>query len=83
MTKLDKAALEHAQSNSTAPDKETPDWVMTDFKAGAKWLLSQLDFDDLEDEFWEVMGDGDFASGFQRAKACTQRLKDKIESIIK
>lgn len=34
---LDKAAREYAAHASNAPDKETPDWIITDFKAGAKW----------------------------------------------
>lgn len=34
---LDKAAHEYATHASKAPDKETPDWIETDFKAGAKW----------------------------------------------
>lgn len=34
---IDKAAFEYATHASSAPDKETPDWIITDFKAGAKW----------------------------------------------
>lgn len=34
---LDKAAKEYATHASKAPDKETPDWIITDFKAGAKY----------------------------------------------
>lgn len=33
---IDKAAAEYAIHASKAPDKETPDWIVTDFKAGAK-----------------------------------------------
>lgn len=36
-TEIDKAAMEYATHASSAPDKETPDWIITDFKAGAKW----------------------------------------------
>jgi hypothetical protein len=36
-TEIDKAAFEYAMHASNAPDKETPDWIITDFKAGAKW----------------------------------------------
>lgn len=32
-----QAAKEYAIHMSNAPDKETPDWIVTDFKAGAKW----------------------------------------------
>lgn len=34
---LDKAAREYAIHASSAQDKETPDWIITDFKAGATW----------------------------------------------
>lgn len=34
---IDKAAREYATHVSKAPDKETPDWIVTDFKSGAKW----------------------------------------------
>ena len=34
---LNKAALEYATHASKAPDKETPDWIITDFKSGAEW----------------------------------------------
>ena len=34
---IDQAAREYATHASNAPDKETPDWIITDFKAGAKW----------------------------------------------
>ena len=36
-TELEQAAKEYAVHASNAPDKETPDWIITDFKAGAKW----------------------------------------------
>lgn len=36
-SEIDKAAKEYATHASKAPDKETPDWIITDFKAGAKW----------------------------------------------
>lgn len=35
---IDAAALEYAQKASAAPDKETPEWVCTDFKAGVNWV---------------------------------------------
>jgi predicted nuclease with TOPRIM domain len=31
---LDKKAEEYARKHSSAPDKETPDWIVADFKAG-------------------------------------------------
>lgn len=34
---LNQAALRYAKNHSHAPDKETPDWIITDFKAGVKW----------------------------------------------
>lgn len=34
---IEKAAREYAMHASIAPDKETPDWIISDFKAGAKW----------------------------------------------
>jgi len=37
MDELDKSAMEYAIHASKAPDKETPDWIITDFKAGAKY----------------------------------------------
>lgn len=36
---IDLAAMQYATKMSSAPDKETPDWIMTDFKAGIAWLL--------------------------------------------
>ena len=36
-TDIEKAAREYAMHVSTAPDKETHDWIISDFKAGAKW----------------------------------------------
>ena len=36
------AAFDYATKMSTAPDKETPDWIIQDFKAGAQWALSQV-----------------------------------------
>ena len=36
---IDKAAREYAEKHSSAPDKETPDWIINDFKAGAKWAM--------------------------------------------
>lgn len=41
-SEINKAALDYATKMSKAPDKETPDWIITDFKAGVKWALSQL-----------------------------------------
>lgn len=76
MKKLNNAASEYART-STAPDKETPDWIKTDFKAGVKWILNQIDYDDLESDFWGVMMDGD------RAKECINRLKKHLNNIVK
>lgn len=36
------AAFKYATKMSNAPDKETPDWIIQDFKAGAQWALSQV-----------------------------------------
>lgn len=36
-SEVEKAAREYAMHASKAPDKETPDWIITDFKSGAKW----------------------------------------------
>lgn len=38
---LEDAAREYATNHSNAPDQETPDWIIADFKAGAKWAMSQ------------------------------------------
>lgn len=38
---LNEAAREYARDHSAAPDKETPDWIIDDFKAGARWQESQ------------------------------------------
>lgn len=48
-TYLDEAALEYAREHSSAPDKETPDWIITDFKAGAD-LIKQVFVDKLISE---------------------------------
>jgi hypothetical protein len=31
---LDRVALDYAIQHSSAPDKDTPDWIIADFKAG-------------------------------------------------
>jgi hypothetical protein len=58
---LDKAALEYAKNHSAAPDKETPDWIIADFKAGIKWLATELEqlLIDLE-EYFDERSDADF-----------------------
>src|SRR5436190_2003582 len=58
---IDKAALEYAQKHSSAPDKETPDWVIADFKAGAKWYANEIEqlLIDLE-EYFDDRADADF-----------------------
>lgn len=33
--RIDKDAVEYATKHSSAPDKETPDWIIADYKAGA------------------------------------------------
>lgn len=43
MDELDNAAREYAVHASTAPDKETPDWIITDFKAGANWAQNNIE----------------------------------------
>lgn len=39
----DAAALEYAQKASAAPDKETPEWVCTDFKAGMNYIKNAFE----------------------------------------
>lgn len=39
---IDKASFIYATKHSNAPDKETPDWIQADFKAGVQWLLGCL-----------------------------------------
>ena len=39
---IDEAAREYAHNMSNAPDKETPDWVVTDFKSGVRWALNYI-----------------------------------------
>jgi hypothetical protein len=41
MKTLDEAAIEYARNHSKAPDKETPDWIIADFKAGAEYACQQ------------------------------------------
>src|SRR6185437_11920610 len=38
---VEKAAFDYAVHHSAAPDKETPDWIIADFKAGAEWQKQQ------------------------------------------
>lgn len=33
--RIEKEAVEYATKHSSAPDKETPDWIIADYKAGA------------------------------------------------
>lgn len=35
--KINEAAIKYATEKSSAPDKETPDWIIQDFKAGASY----------------------------------------------
>lgn len=37
-----KTALDEIAKKSTAPDKETPDWLRSDIKAGMKWMYERL-----------------------------------------
>ena len=39
---IETASFEYATKMSSAPDKETPDWIQSDFKAGVKWAIEQL-----------------------------------------
>jgi hypothetical protein len=39
---IEEAAKQWAMKHSSAPDKDFPDWVMTDFKGGVKWLIDRL-----------------------------------------
>jgi hypothetical protein len=45
--KIRIAAHEYATKMSSAPDKETPDWIELDFIAGVKWALERCAGDDL------------------------------------
>lgn len=38
---IEKAAFDYAVKHSSAPDKETPDWIIADFKAGVKWAMER------------------------------------------
>jgi hypothetical protein len=38
--RIEEAARHYAVNHSVAPDKDTPDWVMTDFKAGAEYQMN-------------------------------------------
>jgi hypothetical protein len=38
----EEAASKYAKHHSLAPDKETPDWIIADFKAGAEWATKRL-----------------------------------------
>lgn len=38
--RIEEAARHYAVNHSAAPDKETPDWIMTDFKAGAEYQMN-------------------------------------------
>jgi len=42
---IEKAAYDYAVHHSSAPDKETPDWIMADFKAGIEWLKKELNIE--------------------------------------
>ena len=35
-------AIKELAKESTAPDKETPDWLESDIKRGAKWMYKRL-----------------------------------------
>lgn len=37
---IEKTAKKYAIKHSNAPDKDTPDWIMADFKAGVKFILN-------------------------------------------
>jgi hypothetical protein len=38
---IELAALQLAQE-STAPDKETPDWMISDIKRGMVWMMQRM-----------------------------------------
>jgi len=35
-------AIKELAKQSTAPDKDTPDWLESDIKRGAKWMYTRL-----------------------------------------
>lgn len=39
---INQAAKEYAKKMSNAPDKDTPDWIISDFRAGVNWALEQI-----------------------------------------
>jgi hypothetical protein len=75
MKTLDEAAIEYARNHSNAPDKETPDWIITDFKAGAEYAAEQnaelkrkitriIESYERELKAWENMETNDLNRGF-------------------
>jgi hypothetical protein len=56
---LQQKALEYARNHSSAPDKETPDWIITDYLAGAKEILDNPELYDLVkgDKYEEAAND--------------------------
>lgn len=37
-----EAAIEELAKESTAPDKDTPDWIKTDIRRGMMWMLGRI-----------------------------------------
>jgi hypothetical protein len=74
-TDLETAALEYATKMSSAPDKDIPDWIISDFKAGANWQKGQSPSIDNQDELWdEVLGITDTSWN----KKAFRELKEKF-----
>ena len=42
MNSIETEALQYANKMSNAPDKETPDWIIQDFKAGVLFAIDRF-----------------------------------------
>lgn len=52
---FEKAAREYAAKHSSAPDKETPDWIINDFLAGCEHAYSIDKWISVKDQLPEYM----------------------------
>lgn len=83
---LEKAAFNYAVNHSSAPDKETPDWIITDFKAGANWMEASLnnqrfEYKDIERMAEEMVSREEYENAVNEIGQLQEQLKEAEEEI--
>lgn len=82
---VDKEANVYARDHSSAPDKETPDWIISDFTSGATFmhnhLRSELDKKDKEIELMDAR-EVSFGQRIKYFEEEIERLKGLISEAL-